>query len=309
MLLPDLKQYRSVFESMGVTLPLPGVPASSQGLLQVLPEVPATRTGWPWTVETSPSVYGKREHWPKLSIVTPSYNQEQFIEETIRSVLLQNYPNLEYIIIDGGSTDGTKTILEKYAPWISYWQSEKDEGQGQAINRGFSLASGDYYAWINSDDYYLKDVFFKVAAKFKAGSTQFIYGFGYNKISEQQPAELIKVLPFRDMFIKIPSLIQPSTFWLAAIHQPIWEELHCSLDFELWLRLVKGRSRYRFKEALSVAHVHADAKTHDPKMKSKWEEDHHKIWAADAHGEVYEWRRIIFLNRLRKKIRQLFKLN
>ncbi|MDN3584411.1 glycosyltransferase family 2 protein [Mucilaginibacter flavus] len=307
MNLPDLKYYRSVFQGKGITLPLKEVP-SSEGLRRVLPDVPEGKVGWPWTEETNPMVYVKRAHWPKLTIVTPSYNQGQFIEETIRSVLLQNYPNLEFIVIDGGSSDGTKTILEKYSPWISYWQSEKDEGQGQAINRGFSLASGTCFAWINSDDYYLKNVFLKVTEKFMTSNTQFIYGFGYSMTQESRRFELIKVLPFWDLFIKIPSLIQPSTFWLAAIHQPIWEELHCSLDFELWLRLVKGKKRYRIKEPLSVANAHMDAKTHDPKMKAQWDQDHRRIWSADAHGEVYEWKRIVFLNRVRKKIWQMFKL-
>jgi glycosyltransferase involved in cell wall biosynthesis len=308
MILPDLKQYRADFEEKGVALPLPTVPSAAGGLLRLLPVPPEDSSGWPWSQETEPSIYGSRQQWPKLTIVTPSYNQAQFIEETIRSVLLQNYPNLEYIIMDGGSTDGTKSILEKYSPWISYWQSEKDGGQGQAINRGFSLASGVYYSWINSDDYYLSNVFFKVSDKFLRGKAQFVYGFGFSITAEHQAPELVKVLPFWDLFIKIPSLVQPSTFWLAEIHQPIWEELHCSLDFELWLRLVKGRRRYRIKEALSVAHAHTDAKTHDPKMKERWEQDHRKIWSDVAHGEVYEWKRIVFLNRLRKKIWQLFKL-
>jgi glycosyltransferase involved in cell wall biosynthesis len=306
--MPDLKYYRSVFEQKGVSLPLKAVSSWPRGLLEILPEVAGGASGWPWTEETDPVFYGDRDNWPKLTIVTPSYNQGQFLEGTIRSVLLQNYPNLEYIIIDGGSTDGTKMLLEKYSPWISYWQSEPDEGQGQAINRGFSLASGSYFAWINSDDYYLKGVFRRVAEKFTTAQAEFIYGFGYSYDLEKQFFELNKVLPFPDLFIKIPSLIQPSTFWSADIHQPIWEELHCSLDFELWLRLVKGKKRCRIAEPLSVACAHRDAKTHDPRMKLKWEEDHRKIWAPDAHGEVYEWKRIVFLNKIRKKIWQIFKL-
>jgi len=268
--------------------------------------VPADRAGWPWSEETNPSIFSGRENWPKLTIVTPSYNQAEFLEQTIRSVLLQNYPNLEYIIIDGGSTDGSTEIIEKYAQWISYQQSEKDGGQGNAINLGFSLSSGDYHAWINSDDYYLKGVFFKVIDEFLKTKVDFVYGYGCDYRAACGQFSTTKVLPFTDFFIKIPGLPQPSAFWSVTIHEPVWEELHCALDYELWLRLVKGHSRSLIKEPLSVANIHDDAKTSDPKMASKWEEDHQRIWSEDAHGRVYEWKRIIFLNKIRKKLYDFF---
>ena len=91
---------------------------------------------------------------PKVSIVTPSYNQAQYLERTVLSVLSQDYDNLEYIVIDGDSNDGSKEILQKYTNQIAYWESQKDKGQTHAINKGFSHASGDIFAWINSDDTY-----------------------------------------------------------------------------------------------------------------------------------------------------------
>jgi glycosyltransferase involved in cell wall biosynthesis len=304
--LPDLKTYRSEFEKKGVVYPLKPVDTIKTGLLKTLPPPPAGKKGWAWTEETDPAIYNNRESWPKLTIVTPSYNQGAFLEETIRSILLQNYPNLEYIVMDGGSNDSSKAILEKYSPWISYWQSEKDGGQGQAINLGFSLASGDYYAWINSDDYYLKDVFHLVMNTFLASKTSFVYGYVNNFYVDKNEFVTVKLLPFTDYFIKIPALSQPSCFWSAKIHQPIWEELYCSMDFELWLRLVKGQKRKLLKQPLSVAQAHDDAKTHDPKMKEKWDADHQKIWSAEAHGTVHEWNRIVFLNSIRKKIYKWF---
>jgi glycosyltransferase involved in cell wall biosynthesis len=307
--LPDLKKYRADFEKKGVIYPLPGVSIDASGMLGILPPAPEGKTGWPWTEQTDPNVYSKRSNWPKLTIITPSYNQAAYLEETIRGVLLQNYPNLEFIVMDGGSNDGSTAILEKYSPWISYWQSEKDEGQGQAINMGFSLGSGDYYAWINSDDYYLKDVFHLVIETFLNAKPKFIYGYAYDVVSDEKEFNLLKVLPFYDYFIKIPGLMQPSCFWNAAIHQPIWEELHCSIDFELWLRLVKGQKRKLIKKPLSVARIHNDAKTHDPKLKQKWHEDHLKIWSEEAHGMVHEWNRITFINRIRKRIYKLLFLD
>lgn len=122
--------------------------------LEYLPSPPIGKTGWPWT-EDSKHLSGNMPNgrpWPRISIVTPSYNQGQFIEESIRSVLLQGYPNLEYMIIDGASTDETVEIIKKYEPWLSYWISESDNGQSHAINKGLSRCNGHFFNWHNSDD-------------------------------------------------------------------------------------------------------------------------------------------------------------
>ena len=104
-------------------------------------------------------ILNKDPSWPKITIVTPSFNQSQFLERTILSVLNQNFQNLEYIIIDGGSSDGSVEIIKKYEKYLAYWISEKDKGQSHALNKGFRLCTGEYIGWQNSDDIYLPNVF------------------------------------------------------------------------------------------------------------------------------------------------------
>ncbi|MEO8399398.1 MAG: glycosyltransferase, partial [Ignavibacteriaceae bacterium] len=135
----------------------------NKNLLKEIPPPPKGKTGWPWDEETTPEIYEGLKNVPKISIITPSFNQGLFIEQTIRSVLLQNYPNLEYIIIDGGSTDNTIEIIKKYEPWIKYWISEKDSGQSEALNKGILHCEGEIFNWLNSDDYYSKDCFKLIA--------------------------------------------------------------------------------------------------------------------------------------------------
>ena len=120
---------------------------------------PSKKAGWPWTEESVrlPEQTTETHFWPRITIVTPSFNQGQFIEETIRSILLQGYPNLEYFVLDGGSTDNTVESIKKYSPWIDFWVSERDRGQSAAINRGLRMGSGSHATWINSDDMLCKD--------------------------------------------------------------------------------------------------------------------------------------------------------
>ncbi|MDB9311789.1 glycosyltransferase family 2 protein [Spirulina sp. CS-785/01] len=129
-----------------------------------LPPPPPQKWGWGWTQGSDP--VSPQGEYPLISIVIPSYNQGQFLEETLRSVLLQNYPRLEVIVIDGGSTDGTVEVLQKYAPFLTYWVSEPDNGQSDAINKGFQRATGALIGWQNSDDTYEPNTFKAVAEAF-----------------------------------------------------------------------------------------------------------------------------------------------
>ena len=147
--------------------------------LSELPDPPSGRTGWPWTQGGSHQSDGETDirDWPKISVVTPSYNQGIFVEETIRSVLLQGYPNLEYIIIDGGSTDDSVDIIQKYQKWLSYWVSEPDAGQADAVNKGWVLSNGSILGWLNSDDTFSENALMQVAHAFTNDQTiLMVYG-------------------------------------------------------------------------------------------------------------------------------------
>ena len=116
--------------------------------------------------------------WPKISIITPSYNQGKYLEQTILSVISQNYPNYEYLIIDGKSTDNSVEIIKKHEKHLSFWVSEKDNGQSHALNKGFKLATGDIFCWINSDDFFYPGIFNKMASEFLNNSDVFfIHGY------------------------------------------------------------------------------------------------------------------------------------
>jgi len=213
--------------------------------LSELPPPPPGKTGWPWTEESEqlPDTMPDGSPWPRVSIVTPSYNQGQFIEETIRSVLLQGYPDLEYIIIDGGSTDGSVDIIRKYEPWLAYWVSEPDRGQAHAINKGWARATGDILAYINSDDYYVEGAVSAIVEGFRVHpGVGLIYGTAIvvdetgreMRIWEAQPFDLKKMLAVTNI---VP---QPAAFLSrAALEETGYlnEDLEMILDYELYIRI------------------------------------------------------------------------
>ena len=138
-----------------------------------------------WPQSRSKLNFDLNRDWPRISIVTPSFNQAPFLEKTIRSVLLQQYPNLQFIIIDGGSQDASVGIIKRYSRWLDYWVSEEDKGQSDALNKGFSLADGEILGWLNSDDYLLPDALFYIAEGFKNNSEALaIVGRGH-KVNER----------------------------------------------------------------------------------------------------------------------------
>ena len=243
--------------------------------LKDLPAPPEGKTGWPWTEQTEPLPDRMPDgfDWPRFSIVTPSYNQEQFIEETIRSVLLQGYPNLEYIIIDGGSKDKSVEIIKKYEQYLTYWTSEPDRGQSHAINKGWQKCTGNYLAWMNSDDCYLPNALTYTIKAFLKYNCDFIYGSTYigSSIEEKQIMDerktrefklknLLKffygteyIIPSQSVFVSRPLLDQVGF---------LDEDLHYCMDLDLFVRInIANPLVYRNPKPICFYRTHNMAKS------------------------------------------------
>jgi glycosyltransferase involved in cell wall biosynthesis len=208
-----------------------------------------------------------------ISIVTPSYNQGKFLEETIRSVLLQDYPNLEYIVIDGGSRDDSVDLIRKYEPWLTYWVSERDRGQSHAINKGFEHASGEILGWINSDDIYLPGALWKIGVAVKKLREKDLNWNGwltggciYENVITQERRQLIPDQPPDDRLRLLNwRCPQRSSFWTKACWEELGgvsEHLHFVFDTEFFLRLVfSGYKPQVLSEVLAMGRLHENCKT------------------------------------------------
>jgi glycosyltransferase involved in cell wall biosynthesis len=181
-------------------------------------------------------------YWPKISIVTPTFNQGQYIEQTIQSIINQNYPNLEYIIIDGGSTDNTIEIIKKYEKHLTYWVSESDRGQAHAINKGLERSTGEIFQWINSDDYLEKGALFKIAEAFSnpkldvaAGKTVYFKNEAFEEPIQQAKLSSTGILNWE----KDVKFVQPGV-WLRKEKMiscgGIDEQFHYAFDWDLIIR-------------------------------------------------------------------------
>jgi glycosyltransferase involved in cell wall biosynthesis len=226
-----------------------------------LPAPPPGRHGWPWDVESArlPDVAADGRPWPAISIVTPSYNQGQYIEETIRSVLLQGYPNLEFHVIDGGSSDETVEILRKYEPWLCSWVSEKDDGQSEAINKGFSRCGGELFNWLCSDDILTMDSLARVAEMFmRIPGTDAIGGACVFQYDDEPEKTVTRTVDWKDWELTPYSSViwQPSCFFrreLVTRDNLVRTDLHYCMDRELWAYLCSRDAKWEWTdEALSV---------------------------------------------------------
>ena len=205
--------------------------------------------------------------YPKISIVTPSFNQGEFLETTILSILNQNYPNLEFIIMDGGSTDDSVAIIKKYERYVDYWTSEKDKGQSDAINRGFERSTGTILAHLNSDDVYWPGALREAAEYFRAHpGVDVMFGDTYLIDERNEVFRVLKDAPAFRSSIRYGAahLVQPNAFWTRDIffRAGMYDlSFHYCMDAELWSQILKLRGRFHhLRRPLACFRLHRTGK-------------------------------------------------
>jgi glycosyltransferase involved in cell wall biosynthesis len=213
--------------------------------------------------------------WPRITIVTPNYNRAAYLDQTIMSVLTQGYPNLDYLVIDGGSTDGSVDIIRRYEQHLTAWVSEPDRGQAHAINKGFAMGTGDIIAWLNSDDYYLPGTLQFVGQQFRgtpglewlAGSVRQVdeQNQYLRTISTQPPSFLARERLFTNGAVFQHHIDQPAVFWTRRLWDaagPLDESYDYCMDWKLWMQaFALGFEPRWVSPELTAFRVHALSKT------------------------------------------------
>ena len=244
----------------------------------------------------------------KISVLTPSYNQGKFIEQTIKSVLNQDYENVEHIVIDGGSTDNTLVLLNKY-PHLK-WVSEKDEGQSDALNKGLYMATGDIIGWLNSDDFYENNIFGDVIKNFQDPTVDWIIGNTVDYFEELNYKRVIRspTMTYENI-IKNPDITrQPGTFHRKTILEKVngWDDkLRVCMDFELWVRLTKISTPKMINRTYTYFRIHSEQKT-TPKNKLEYIKVNNSILKREKIS--FFRRKRVFLKNYISVIKYLIKL-
>jgi glycosyltransferase involved in cell wall biosynthesis len=229
-----------------------------------------TLYGWPQGLQFKPiDMIHSKNNIPRLSIVIPTLNQGETIEHTLLSIIHQDYTNFEIIVVDGGSSDNTYEIISKYQAWISYYISGQDSGQSNALNIGFRLATGDIYAWINSDDYYLPLAFSRVSKIFLSNKdVNLVVGAGDVITKDCKFLKHISPMLMNSnnviKWLNGEWIMQQSCFWSSDLwHRTggVDESLKLLMDFDLWFKFSKYARSYILNESLAVMRYYPEIKT------------------------------------------------
>lgn len=239
--------------------------------LAELPPPPESVTIWPWTRGSKPlpAAMPDGRPWPLISVVIPSLNQGRYLEQSIRSVLLQGYPRIELIVVDGRSSDGSAATIAQYAGWLKHWASEPDLGPADALRKGFRAAAGDIYAFLNADDFYLPGCLEKVATAFQAQtSADVVSGHGYFvKASGQLGVPLFSDRWSLDRFRNGACvLVQPATFFRRQAYERAGGFRHgrasTCWDMELWADMALAGARFHsMNDFIAAFRLHAGSIT------------------------------------------------
>ncbi len=235
-------------------------------------------------------------NFPRVTVVTPSYNQAAFLEQTIQSVLAQDYPNLEYMIVDGGSTDGSVEIIRKYADRLAWWVSEKDSGQAEAINKGFQRATGELVGWLNSDDLYQPGSIQAAVEVFERNpQAGLVYGDVLSINAAGEPINLMKFAPYTLQDLMAFKIIcQPGVLMRRAVLQQVGNlevHFHYMLDHHLWLRMVRRAPMVYLPRQQAAARFHPAAKNLAQAPKFGEEALQVAAWLADQPAFAPDYHR------------------
>ena len=230
-------------------------------------------------------------NYPKISVITPSYNQAQFLERTIKSIIEQDYPNLEYIVCDGGSNDGSVEIIKKYKDKITWWCSEKDKGQSDAINKGFKRATGDIVCWINSDDVLLKGALMEYARMYNENPECSVYMAQTMRIDDNDNILYFHILPkpypflYKNGIIYVP---QQSWAWKRDIFDQIGYiniERHACMDIDYILRQLRAGYKFAYsRKTIGAIRVYEGTKSSMEDLN-----DENNIWYKDLKVMTKEY--------------------
>ncbi|HND60501.1 MAG TPA: glycosyltransferase family 2 protein, partial [Opitutaceae bacterium] len=230
-----------------------------------------------------PATTPEGQPWPRITVVTVSYNQAAYLEQTLRSVLDQGYPNLEYLVVDGGSTDGSVEIIQRYAPQLAWWVSERDRGQSEALNKGFRRATGEILTWLNSDDRLAPGALFTVADAFRrhrdadlvagrCARVQDLTALPHHvhrcrlPLGQVVPLPLAGLLDLDGGWQRGDFFHQPEVFFTKRIFDrsggSLREDLYYSMDYDLWVRMAKaGAQVLAIPEITAIFRQHGNQKT------------------------------------------------